>query len=51
MKYYKKIGSDTYHWNKSCSHVPFNVETNPDWKVYDYEPSGEKCNECKSKDK
>jgi len=49
--FYKRIGKDTYHWHKSCHFVPSNVESNPDWKVYTSRPSGEQCNECKSKGK
>ena len=45
--YRKKKGSDTWHWCRNCSN----------WPTWDYderstEPtSGEKCNECRSKDK
>lgn len=45
--YYKKDGTDTYHWETSCSknHYP---ETG--WVKADSAPSGrEQCNECKTK--
>ncbi len=51
MRYYKKKGSDTYYWHYACFHVPADVERNPDWEVTFSEPSSEKCNECKAKDK
>ncbi len=51
MAYYKKKESDTYHWHYACSHVPADVGMNPDWEVTTSEPSGEKCNQCKAKDK
>lgn len=51
MKYYKRIGSDTYHWHRACSSVPADVETNPNWRVSTSRPSGEKCNECMAKDR
>jgi hypothetical protein len=45
--YYRAEGSDTYHWEKSCSrnHYPA-----PGWKVSNTKPSGRKqCTECKTK--
>jgi hypothetical protein len=44
--YYYKEGSDTYHWETSCSknHYPA-----PGWKKTNSQPSKEQCNECKSK--
>jgi hypothetical protein len=49
--YWKKHGSDAYHWHKTCSLVPANVETDPDWATGYTPPAGrEKCNQCKSKD-
>lgn len=45
--YYHKTGSDTYHWEKSCSknHYP-----DSGWKKTDTKPTGkEQCNECKGK--
>jgi len=52
MTYYWKIGGDTYHWHRTCSHVPADVESNPEWRVSETKPTGkEECNECKAKDK
>lgn len=45
--YYYKEGSDTYHWERSCSknHYPA-----PGWKRTNTRPSRkEQCNECKTK--
>lgn len=44
--YYYKEGSDTYHWETSCSknHYPA-----PGWKKTNIRPSKEQCNECKGK--
>ncbi len=45
--YYYKEGSDTYHWETSCSknHYPA-----PGWKKTFTRPAGkEQCNECKTK--
>jgi len=48
--YYKRYGSDAYHWERSCSKVPANVSTNPEWVVTNTKPSSrEQCNECKAK--
>lgn len=48
--YYYRKGRDTYHWEKSCSKVPTNVSTDPDWVVTNTKPSGkEQCNECRNK--
>lgn len=45
-KYRRRKGKDTWHWCRNCSN----------WPTSDYEDSnsggsGEKCNECLSKDK
>ncbi len=45
--YYKEVGTDAYHWERSCSrnHYP-----DPGWKEsYTPPPGREQCNECKSK--
>ena len=45
--YYKKEGSDAYHWETSCAdnHYPA-----PGWVKSDSPPRGrEECNQCKSK--
>ncbi len=44
MKYRKKKGSDTCHWNNACSNWPASNYTEFD------SPKGELCNECKGKD-
>ena len=44
--YYKKTSSDTYHWEKSCSK---NRYPDTGWEKHSTKPSGEQCNECKSK--
>ncbi|MEZ8100534.1 hypothetical protein [Vibrio bivalvicida] len=45
--YYYKDGSDTYHWEKSCSQ---NNHPNSGWHSTNTKPTGkEQCNQCKSK--
>ncbi|MFQ5730095.1 MAG: hypothetical protein ACE5GN_07020 [Waddliaceae bacterium] len=45
--YYYKEGSDTYHWESSCSKNHYPAQG---WKKVYSAPSGkEQCNECKSK--
>ena len=45
--YYYKEGSDTYHWETSCSK---NHYKDKGWvKTYTKPSSKEQCNECKSK--
>jgi len=44
--YYYKEGSDTYHWETSCSK---NYYPALGWKKTNSKPSKEQCNECKSK--
>ena len=44
--YYKKFGSDTYHWELLCSR---NFYPKSGWKTSKRPPSGrEQCNECKT---
>lgn len=50
MKYYKRKGSDIYHWHRTCPHVPYDAEYKSNWRVYITRPSGEKCSECMEKD-
>ncbi len=45
--YYHNEGSDTYHWEISCSN---NHYPGQGWKKTDVKPSGkEQCNQCKQK--
>jgi hypothetical protein len=44
--YYYKEGSDTYHWETSCSKNHYPAQG---WKKTNTRPSKEQCNECKSK--
>lgn len=48
-KYRKKKGGDTWHWCGNCSRLPtwpYEDETHTKRP-----PSGELCNECRSKEK
>ena len=47
MAYRRKKGKDTWHWCKNCSNWPTS-----DYEERQAEPTtGEKCNECKSKER
>jgi len=49
MKEHRKIkGSDTWHWCKNCSKWP---TSNYDSHFGTAPTSGEKCNECRAKEK
>jgi len=46
--YWKKAGSDAYHWHKDCSLNKYPAEG---WTSASQPPTGrEKCNQCKAKD-
>lgn len=45
--YYYKDGSDTYHWETSCSNNQYPASG---WHKSDTKPAGkEQCNQCKAK--
>lgn len=47
LYYYKETGSDTYHWEKSCS---LNNYPASGWVAKQSKPTGrEQCNQCQSK--
>lgn len=46
--FYKRKGSDLYHWRKDCSQVPGNVYHSGNWLVLSkyVNPAGAMCKEC-----
>ena len=45
--YYKKSGSDTYHWERSCANNHYQDEG---WETTSTKPTNrEQCDQCKSK--
>ena len=47
--YYKETGSDTYHWETSCSNNHYS-SSDSNWVKTNVKPTGkEQCNQCKAK--
>lgn len=48
--YYRRKGSEVFHWRRDCHQVPGNASNSRDWMVFLTWPSGSPCKNCMEQD-